>query len=98
MKICFWGDIAEALKGNTNGGGELQIALLAKALARGGHEVVIIDYKTTEDFITADGIKVFKIKGWNNGITDYSNFYTSFATIILEFKSSESRCLLLPYS
>ena len=34
MKICFWGDIAGALTGNTSGGGELQIALLAKALAR----------------------------------------------------------------
>ena len=68
MKICFWGNIAGALTGNTSGGGELQLALLAKALARSGHEVVIIDYNTTEDFITADGIKVFKIKGWNNGI------------------------------
>ena len=33
MKICFWGDLVGALTGNTNGGGELQIALLAKALA-----------------------------------------------------------------
>ena len=68
MKICFWGNIAGALTGNTSGGGELQIALLAKALARGGHEVVVIDLQTTEDFITGDGIKVYKIKGWNNGI------------------------------
>src|ERR1035437_13533 len=68
MKICLWGNIASALSGNTDGGGELQLALLAKALARGGHEVVIIDCNTTKDFITADGIKVFKIKGWNNGI------------------------------
>ena len=68
MKICFWGDIAKALTGNTVGGGELQMALLAKALARGGHEVVVIDYQVKEDFITADGIKVFKIEGWNNGI------------------------------
>lgn len=68
MKICFWGNIAGALKGNTDGGGELQLALLAKALARGGNEVVIIDYKTTEDFITEDGIKIFRIKGWNGGI------------------------------
>jgi len=67
MKICFWGEIAGALTGNTSGGGELQIALLAKALARGGHEVVIIDFQTNEDFVTSDGIKVFKIKGWNNG-------------------------------
>jgi glycosyltransferase involved in cell wall biosynthesis len=68
MKICFWGNIAGALKGNTDGGGELQLALLAKALAKGGNEVVVIDFETDEDFITADGIKVFRIKGWNNGI------------------------------
>ncbi len=68
MKICFWGNIAGALKGNTDGGGELQIALIAKALARGGHEVVIIDYRISEDFITADNIKVIRIRGWNNGV------------------------------
>jgi hypothetical protein len=67
MKICFWGGITNALTGNTDGGGELQIALLAKALAKSGHEVVVIDYKTKEDFVTQDGIKVFKIKGWNKG-------------------------------
>jgi glycosyltransferase involved in cell wall biosynthesis len=68
MKICFWGNIAGALKGKTDGGGELQVALLAKALARGGQDVVIIDFQIAEDFVTADGIKVFRIKGWNNGI------------------------------
>lgn len=68
MKICFWGEIARALKGNTSGGSELQSALLAKALARGGHEVVIIDPETAEDYQTADGIKIFRIKEWNNGI------------------------------
>ena len=45
MKICFWGNIGRALKGRTSGGGELQIALLAKALAKGGHEVVLLDYE-----------------------------------------------------
>jgi len=68
MKICFWGDIAKALTGKTSGGGELQMALLAKALARGGNEVVVIDYQIKKDFITEDGIKIFKIEGWNKGI------------------------------
>lgn len=68
MKICFWGDIGRALQGKTSGGGELQIALLARALAKGGHEVVVVDYEATEDFITDDGIKIFKIEGWNGGI------------------------------
>jgi hypothetical protein len=68
MKICFWGSVARALKGITDGGSELQMALLAKALARGGHEVVCFDYEITEDFVTTDGIKVLKIKGWYDGI------------------------------
>ena len=67
MKVCFWGDITGALTGNTAGGSELQVALIAKALARGGHEVVVIDFQTARDLITDDGIKVFRIPGWNRG-------------------------------
>jgi glycosyltransferase involved in cell wall biosynthesis len=68
MKICFWGEIDRALKGNTTGGSELQSALLAKALARGGHEVVIIDPETSEDYQTTEGIKILRVKEWNHGI------------------------------
>lgn len=68
MKVCFWGDNSGALTGNPSGGGELQIALLANALIKSGHEVVFVDYSVTEDFITDSGIKVFCIKGYNNGI------------------------------
>jgi glycosyltransferase involved in cell wall biosynthesis len=68
MKICFWGNIGRALKNKTSGGGELQIALLAKVLAKGGHEVVVLDYNITEEFQTDEGIKVYPIIGWNNGI------------------------------
>jgi len=68
MKICFWGNIAGAINGRTDGGAELQIALLAKALALVGHEVVVVDLKIKEDFITVEGIKVFKINGFNDGI------------------------------
>jgi glycosyltransferase involved in cell wall biosynthesis len=68
MKICFWGNIGKALAGRTSGGGELQIALLAKVLAKGGHEVVVLDYVITEEFQTAEGIKVYPVKGWNRGI------------------------------
>ena len=68
MKVCFWGNIGKALTGTTSGGGELQIALLAKALARGGHEVVVLDYENTKEFQTDDGIKVYPIEGWDKGI------------------------------
>jgi glycosyltransferase involved in cell wall biosynthesis len=74
MKICFWGNIARTLKGNPDGGGELQIALLAKALIKGGHEVVVIDYETPEDFITEDGIRVLKVTKWNDGIPVFRTF------------------------
>lgn len=75
MKICFWGNIAGALNGSTDGGGELQLAILAKALVKGGHDVVIIDYDTTVDFITVDGIKVFKLKGCKSSIRIIRAFY-----------------------
>jgi len=68
MKICFWGDNGGALNGNPSGGGELQIALLAKALVSSGHEVVFVDYIVSEDFVSKDGIKVRSIKGYNDGI------------------------------
>jgi glycosyltransferase involved in cell wall biosynthesis len=68
MKICFWGSVARALRGKTDGGSELQMALLAKSLVRSGHELVCFDYEITEDFVTSDGIKVLKIKGWYDGI------------------------------
>ena len=68
MKICFWGNISGALNGKTEGGGELQIAFIAKALAASGHEVVVVDYTTTSEFTTPEGIKVFTIKKWDKGI------------------------------
>lgn len=68
MKICFWGNIGKALTGRTSGGGELQIALLAKALARGGNEVVVLDYENGKEFQTEEGIRVYPIQGWNKGI------------------------------
>lgn len=68
MKICFWGSVARALKGITDGGSELQMALLARALVRGGHEVICLDNEIRDDFITSDGIKVLSIKGWYKGI------------------------------
>jgi glycosyltransferase involved in cell wall biosynthesis len=74
MKICTWGDIASAIKGKTSGGGELQIALLAKALAKSGHEVAVIDLMTKEDFVTDDGVKVFQIKGYDDGIRMFRFF------------------------
>lgn len=83
MKICLWGNIGNALKGKTDGGGELQLCLMAKALARGGHDVVVLDVETTEDFITIDGIKVFKIKGWNDDI----RYVRGFTNMLKLYKS-----------
>jgi glycosyltransferase involved in cell wall biosynthesis len=68
MKICFWGNIADAVVGNPIGGGEVQIVLLAKALVETGHEVVFLDYTISEDFVSKEGIRVYSIKGFNDGI------------------------------
>jgi glycosyltransferase involved in cell wall biosynthesis len=74
MKVCFWGNIASSLTNKTVGGGELQIALLAKVLVKAGHEVSVIDYEISEDFVTTEGIKVYKIDGWNKGIPVLRSF------------------------
>lgn len=67
MKICFFGNISDALEGRTPGGGELQIALLAKALALKNHEVVIIDPFAKESFVTTEGIRLINVPDWNKG-------------------------------
>lgn len=68
MKICFWGKIADALLGKTYGGGELQIALLAKTLTSLGHEVVVVDLDIEEGFVTDEGIRVLPVEGYNSGM------------------------------
>jgi hypothetical protein len=90
MKICFWGDIGKALIGKTSGGGELQIALLAKALAKGGHEVVVIDSETISEFQTEDGIKVLPIRGWNKGISVLRTFTHRFPMLYTCLKEQKA--------
>ncbi|MCZ2458019.1 MAG: glycosyltransferase [Chitinophagales bacterium] len=68
MKFCFFGNISGALNDQTPGGGELQIALLAKALALAGHEVIIVDPYSDSDFTTSEGIRLIRVPGWNKGI------------------------------
>jgi glycosyltransferase involved in cell wall biosynthesis len=88
MRICFWGSVADALRGKTGGGGELQIALLAKALAWKGHEVIVLDLDTHTKFVTEDGITVLPVDGYNKGIRMIRTFthrlpglYSSFVKI-----------------
>lgn len=68
MKFCFFGNVSDALKGQTPGGGELQIALLAKALAQKGHDVVIVDPDASESFETDEGIRLINVPDWNKGL------------------------------
>lgn len=89
MKICTWGDVASALKGKTSGGGELQIALLAKSLAKSGHDVVIIDFLIEKDFITEDGIKVLTVKGYNND-AKYFRFFSLIPKLYSDLKAQKA--------
>ncbi|MBS1634227.1 MAG: glycosyltransferase [Bacteroidetes bacterium] len=75
MKFCFWGNISGALQGRNPGGGELQIAYLAKALALKGHEVVIVDPYSKNSFITEEGVKLINVPGWNKGIKGLRLFF-----------------------
>lgn len=67
MKFCFYGGFSSALKGLTPGGAELQVALLSKALALKGHEVVIIDPYSKESFVTEEGVNLINLPDWNKG-------------------------------
>ena len=100
MRICFWGKIADALLGKTYGGGELQIALLAKSLTRLGHEVVVVDLDIEEGFVTDEGIKVYPVKGYNRGMKMFRTLthrlpalYSTFA----ELKADVYYCRIREY-
>jgi glycosyltransferase involved in cell wall biosynthesis len=69
QKICIFGSqVASALQGNTIGGAELQMAMLAKVLAGHGVKVVVIDRETNESYQIADNIRIEGIPGWYKGI------------------------------
>jgi len=61
-------------KEKPGGGGELQIALMAKTLAGLGHEVVVVDLDIEEEFTAVLGIKVYPVKGYNEGIRMFRTF------------------------
>ncbi len=71
MKFCFVASVSATLRGKAIGGAELQITLLAKALAMNGHEVVIIDYDAGENFVTEEGVKVIPVPEWHTGIKGF---------------------------
>ena len=76
MKICFWGDVDRALNGKTVGGAELQMALLARALAIFGMQVVIVDPEADKSYTTQEGIEVVSLPQWNTGIKGLRMFLT----------------------
>jgi glycosyltransferase involved in cell wall biosynthesis len=94
MKICTWGDVASALKGNTSGGGELQIALLAKVLAKSGNEVVVVDLLTENNFVTNDGVKVVPVEGYDSGV----RFFRFFSLIPKLYESLKNQKADIYYS
>ena len=75
MKICFFCDISTTVEGDTKGGGELQIYLLAKELALNGHEVVIIDPYSIKNITTKEGVKLITIPNWNKGQRGFRMFF-----------------------
>ncbi len=90
MKFCFFGDVSNSLKGKTKGGGELQVALLAKALALKGHSVVIIDPYSSEGFITKEGINVINIPSWNKGMKGFRLFWYRIPSLYRLFKEQNA--------
>jgi glycosyltransferase involved in cell wall biosynthesis len=86
----MWGDVASALEDKPSGGGELQIALLAKALVKLGHDVVVVDFMSKKDFVTDDGIKVFQIKDYNNGMRFFRFFAQRMPNLYSSLKSQKA--------
>ena len=100
MKICFWGKIADALNGKTGGGGELQIALLAKTLACLGHEVVVVDLDIDKEFTASEGIRVIPVRGYNKGIKGLRTFthrLPSLYSTFVEIKADVYYCRIREY-
>lgn len=86
MKVCFWGKIAGALHGRTCGGGELQMAITAKALRQLGHEVVVADIDITEEYVTEDDIRVYPVKDYNKGVRMLRTWTHRFPGLYKTFK------------
>jgi glycosyltransferase involved in cell wall biosynthesis len=85
MKICFFGNVSSALKGRTPGGGELQICLLAKALALKGHEVIVVDPYSSESFVTPEGIQLIHVPEWNKGVKGLRMFMYRIPALLKAF-------------
>lgn len=86
MKICFWGKIDDALAGRTGGGGELQIATIAKVLSGLGHEIVVVDLDVKVEYITDEGIRVCPVKDYNKGIRILRTWTHRFPGLYSTFK------------
>jgi len=65
MKFCLVGHSARGLLGERTGGSELQIALLAKALARRGHSVTLVVPGLPREPGEIDGVDLRS--GWHPG-------------------------------
>ncbi len=76
--------------GKTQGGAQLQISLLAKALASKGHEVVVIDPFLEENFKTAEGISVINVPNWNTGIRGLRFFFNRVPALFKIFKAQNA--------
>lgn len=90
MKFCFSCNISDTLKGRAIGGGELQVSLLAKALAGKGHEVVIIDPHADHDFVTEEGIRVLHVPGWDKGLKGLRLFTHRIPSLYRLFKAEKA--------
>ena len=90
MKICFFGKFTNAIKGQTQGGAQLQIALLAKALSLKNHQVTVIDPFAEEDFLSNDGIQIRKVPNWNKGIRGLRFFTTRVPSLFHLFKQQNT--------
>lgn len=91
MKFCFFGmNVAKALLGKAGGGAELQISLLAKALALQGHEVVIVDPFLSKSFVSEEGIVLVNVPDWNEGVRGIRLFWCRIPSLKKIFREQKA--------
>lgn len=77
--------------GRTSGGAQVQIALLAKALALKGHDVVVIDpFSNGGDFVTPEGVRLLTVPGWNNGLPGLRMFTNRLPALYKLFRAQKA--------
>jgi glycosyltransferase involved in cell wall biosynthesis len=90
-KVCIFGSqVTSALQGNTIGGAELQMAMLATTLAEQDIEVVVVDREAENSFSLQKNIRIEAVADWNKGIRGLRFFTHRLPRLIKSLRSTDA--------